>query len=100
MDEMGRFSVDSSHTKRRKAILLVVLVVGVMALACGACPLATNLQPPEVQEIEKVVTRIVEVIPTDARCMTHGPHDGGPFVQRGCRQISWSGRSPSPRRRR
>ena len=64
MDEMGRFSVDSSHTKRRKAILLVVLLVGMMALACGACPLATNLQPPEVQEIEKVVTRIVEVIPT------------------------------------
>jgi 2-alkenal reductase len=45
-------------------ILPVVLAISVLALACGACPLATNLQPPEVQEIPKVVTRIVEVVPT------------------------------------
>ena len=66
--------MDSS--KRRKRIVLpVVLVASLLVLACGACPLATSVQPPQVQEIEKVVTRIVEVIPTVEAVPAAPPED-------------------------
>ncbi|MDH7486993.1 MAG: trypsin-like peptidase domain-containing protein [Anaerolineae bacterium] len=56
--------MDGNMRTRRMVILPVLLAVALLTMACGVCPLATGFRPPEVQEIERVVTRVVEVIAT------------------------------------
>jgi len=69
--------------KRRMVILPVLLAVSLMIMACGICPLATSLQPPEVQEIERLVTRVVEVVATptaETSSPTEPPPPAGDIV--------------------
>jgi len=53
--------MNESHQRRYRILLPALLVVGLVTIACGACPLATSLQR-QVQEVETVVTRVVEVV--------------------------------------
>jgi len=50
----------SSH--RRRVLLPLLLVVGLVTLACGACPLATTLQPYDMEELQNLATRVVEEV--------------------------------------
>ena len=61
--------------RRRAVILMALLALGLSTMACGLCPLAKNLQSPEeeVREIERIVTRVVEVIVTPTPAPTPTP---------------------------
>jgi len=56
--------MNSNKRKRRTVALAVLLAVSLTTMACGLCPLITNLQPPQAQQVERVVTKVVEVIAT------------------------------------
>jgi S1-C subfamily serine protease len=46
--------------RRRRVVLPLLLAVSLVTLACGACPLATSLQPSDIAELQNLATRVVE----------------------------------------